>query len=146
MCSGKGICSWNANPKPVCECFDPDDNSLGCFDSKINQPENDCINNGVIETESPTSSPSMYATNVPSSLASSQPSEENTFQPSISSAPSHSVKPSFNPTISDIPTSKGRNDVIPQKIVTISEGSSKRYSSVIVGTSVMISTMQIISY
>mmetsp|Transcript_21981 Transcript_21981/g.25409 ORF Transcript_21981/g.25409 Transcript_21981/m.25409 type:complete len:669 (-) Transcript_21981:404-2410(-) len=38
MCSGKGVCDWNADPKPVCKCFDSSDTTAGCFESGPNDP------------------------------------------------------------------------------------------------------------
>ena len=38
MCSGKGICDWDAKPAPVCKCYDGSDTSEGCFNSPPNDP------------------------------------------------------------------------------------------------------------
>mmetsp|Transcript_2411 Transcript_2411/g.3206 ORF Transcript_2411/g.3206 Transcript_2411/m.3206 type:complete len:703 (+) Transcript_2411:88-2196(+) len=38
MCSGKGICDWDAVPKPICNCFDSNDNTPGCYESQVNAP------------------------------------------------------------------------------------------------------------
>ena len=37
MCSGKGICDWDS-PTPTCKCFDPSDQTDGCYDSPFNPP------------------------------------------------------------------------------------------------------------
>ena len=38
MCSGKGICDWDATPTPVCKCHDENDTTEGCFISPPNEP------------------------------------------------------------------------------------------------------------
>ncbi len=40
MCSGKGVCDWDAYPNsyPVCKCNDVNDTSTGCFFSPPNDP------------------------------------------------------------------------------------------------------------
>lgn len=40
MCSGKGICNWDAKPYPVCECNDKSDTSAGCYNSSTNYDDN----------------------------------------------------------------------------------------------------------
>mmetsp|Transcript_12295 Transcript_12295/g.15592 ORF Transcript_12295/g.15592 Transcript_12295/m.15592 type:complete len:416 (-) Transcript_12295:389-1636(-) len=37
-CSGKGICNWDADPYPVCECFDATDTTPGCYNSHVLEP------------------------------------------------------------------------------------------------------------
>jgi len=38
MCSGKGVCNWYLE-NPICQCFDINDKTVGCYDSKVNQPK-----------------------------------------------------------------------------------------------------------
>ncbi len=38
MCSGKGVCDWDADPIPECKCFSANDTTAGCFDSPLNDP------------------------------------------------------------------------------------------------------------
>lgn len=40
MCSGKGICNWEATLGPTCECFDTNDATAGCFNSNPKAPIN----------------------------------------------------------------------------------------------------------
>ncbi len=145
MCSGKGICNWNGDPKPICECFDPNDNTAGCFDSGISQP-GDCNDSGVKTNLSvmPSENPSIHPTHPPSAIESLQPSEDPTHEPSISLVPSSSTMPSFDPTSTFLPTSIKRFDDMPSsKIVTLSLGTSKGYSYFIVGASIAY-TLQVI--
>ena len=36
MCSGKGQCDWDTG---TCKCFDPEDTSPGCYESRVNKPK-----------------------------------------------------------------------------------------------------------
>jgi hypothetical protein len=71
-CSARGICNWDADP-PVCECFDTEDSTDGCYGEY-----------------SPSAAPSEIPTVVPTLSAS--PSEEEVVQePTGSSSPSFAI-------------------------------------------------------
>ena len=40
MCSGKGVCDWRSDGSAVCNCFDPTDQTIGCYDSPVNRTPN----------------------------------------------------------------------------------------------------------
>ena len=136
MCSGKGICNWDADPVPICECFNPNDKTAGCFDSEISQP-GECNDSGVIETLTPSSNPTIRTTLYHSGMPTEQPttslisplSSNLSTSPSISSAPSR---------LSISPSSKERSNTDSAQSVLLSMGSMRYYSSFLLGTSVVL--------
>ena len=142
MCSGKGICKWDAKPIPVCECFDPSDKSNGCFDSDPVQP-GDCN-----PTTSPTSYPTSFPSSVPTIYLTDRPSTHPTKvhtdtpslsiiptllpsnQPSIDPSTSPSLRPTATPSLSSLPTTSKNPSTSPTYTVTPTsfDGEDNQYS------------------
>lgn len=110
-CSGKGVCDYDRD-RPICECFDPNDVSPGCYGS---DPES-----GGWETRRPTSDPTPHPSIRVTSPRTPSPTRDPTALPT--------KRPTTKP-LTSTPTTKTTRPTPP--VVTELEPDGPRYATLL---------------